>query len=86
MELIPRDTYNPSVFESGMLALFGPLHSPRALPLLSTPLQQVDSSVRQVRAEDPMAASDKTELLAMTFIDPLLKGITGLGENGQTTL
>ena len=25
-----------------------------------------------------MAASDKTELLAMTFIDPLLKGITGL--------
>ncbi len=25
-----------------------------------------------------MAASDKTELLAMTFIDPLFKGITGL--------
>ncbi len=25
-----------------------------------------------------MAASDKTELLAMTFIEPLLKGITGL--------
>ena len=58
-----------------MLALFGPLHPPRALPLLSTPLQQVDSSVLQVRAEDPMAASDKTELLVITA-DPLLKGIT----------
>ena len=33
-----------------------------------------------------MAASDKTELLAMTFIGPLLKGITGLGENGQSTI
>ncbi len=34
-----------------------------------------------------MAASDKTELLAMTFIDPLLKGITGLmRENGQSTI
>ncbi len=70
-----------------MLPPFGPFHPPRAFPLLSSPLQQVDSSVRQVRAEDPMVASDKTELFAMTFIDPLLKGITGLiGENGQTTI
>ena len=64
------------MLDSGMLSPPGPLHLPRAvLPLLSTPLQQVMSSVRQVRAEDPMAASDKTELL-VTAADPLLKGIT----------
>ncbi len=77
MELISRDTENPSVLgKSGMLSPPGPIHLPRALlPLLSSPLQHVVRSVRQVRAEDPMAASDMAELLVITT-DPLLKGIT----------
>ncbi len=86
MELISRDTENPSVLgESGMLSPSGPIHPPRAwLPLLSSPLQHVDRSVRQVRAEDPMAASDMAELLVITT-DPLLKGITE-DHKGQSTM
>ncbi len=40
--------------------------------------------MRQVRAEDPMDASDMAELLVITT-DPLLKGITE-DQKGQSTM